>query len=286
MFSPKKPPDQSKIRLPKASNPPEMSVLQYMHAQALENRSREVELIWAEPDSVKSYSMGAKLEAGNHDPTWTLWEDDGQEGKLVWRFETSDFELINDVVCMLKKRKLRLRRQNWAAHPLVPVTHLQLWRRRLLLVTLLLQQAMLPPRSRHQTSTHQLHLRLCSQSPPLLLVISQVTSNKHQKRSRQTSAKLPEVIAPAPLASCRRLLQQLKKMPKRLMRQRRSAPIKLTAISKRCLFPRCCKVWQLIESPANWKYSVKKPSETFTLKPAYQSTPARPASMAMARSKS
>ncbi len=107
MFTPKKPPpDPSKIRLPKASLPPSMPELQAMHAQASENRGREVELIWAEPDSVKSYSMSTRFEhSKSENPTWTLWEDDGQEGKLVWRFDTSDFELINDVVCMLKKAK-------------------------------------------------------------------------------------------------------------------------------------------------------------------------------------
>lgn len=105
MFSPKKPPpDPSKIRLPKASIAPNMAELQAMHQQAADT-GREVELIWAEPDQPKSYSMSAKFETGAPSPTWTLWEDDGQEGRLVWKFETSDFELVNDVVCMLKKSK-------------------------------------------------------------------------------------------------------------------------------------------------------------------------------------
>lgn len=81
-----------------------MAELQAMHQQAAET-GREVEQIWAEPDSTKSYSMSAKFETGAPSPTWTLWEDDGQEGRLVWKFETSDFELVNDVVCMLKKSK-------------------------------------------------------------------------------------------------------------------------------------------------------------------------------------
>ncbi|HEY9732383.1 MAG TPA: DUF4388 domain-containing protein [Drouetiella sp.] len=105
MFSPKKPPpDPSKIRLPKAAIAPVMAELQAMHQQALET-GREVEQIWSEPDSTKSYSMSARFENGAPSPTWTLWEDDGQEGRLVWKFETSDFELVNDVVCMLKKSK-------------------------------------------------------------------------------------------------------------------------------------------------------------------------------------
>jgi len=105
MFSPKKPPpDPSKIRLPKASIAPNMADLQAMHQQAADT-GREVELIWAEPDQTKSYSMSARFETGAPSPTWTLWEDDGQEGRLVWKFETSDFELVNDVVCMLKKSK-------------------------------------------------------------------------------------------------------------------------------------------------------------------------------------
>jgi GGDEF domain-containing protein len=106
MFSPKKPPfDPSKIKLPKAAVAPGLAELQAMHEQATENRPREVELIWTEPDSTKSFSMSVRFEPGTHDPTWTLWEDDGQEGRLVWKFETSDFELVNDVVCMLKKSK-------------------------------------------------------------------------------------------------------------------------------------------------------------------------------------
>ncbi|MBS2003357.1 MAG: DUF4388 domain-containing protein [Candidatus Obscuribacterales bacterium] len=106
MFSSSKkpPPDPSKIKLPKASIAPNMAELQAMHQQAAET-GREVEQIWAEPDSTKSYSMSAKFENAAPSPTWTLWEDDGMEGRLVWKFETSDFELVNDVVCMLKKSK-------------------------------------------------------------------------------------------------------------------------------------------------------------------------------------
>lgn len=105
MYSPKKPPpDPTKIRLPKAEIAPNMAELKAMYAQAQET-NREVELIWAEPDSPKAYSMSTRFEVGAPSPTWTLWEDDGQEGRLVWRFETSDMELVNDVVCMLKKPK-------------------------------------------------------------------------------------------------------------------------------------------------------------------------------------
>ena len=105
MFSQKKPPpDPSKIRLPKASIAPVIADLQAMHDQSKET-GREVEQIWSEADSPKSYSMSTRFEGGAPSPTWTLWEDDGQEGRLVWKFETSDFELVNDVVCMLKKPK-------------------------------------------------------------------------------------------------------------------------------------------------------------------------------------
>ncbi|HEY9676696.1 MAG TPA: DUF4388 domain-containing protein [Drouetiella sp.] len=120
MFSQKKPaPDPSKIRLPKASLAPTMAELQGMHDQALET-GREVELIWAEPDSTKAYSMSTRFEAGAPSPTWTLWEDDGTEGRLVWKFETSDFELVNDVVCMLKKPKAAAQQESAPAEPEKP----------------------------------------------------------------------------------------------------------------------------------------------------------------------
>jgi len=104
MFGTSKQPDPSKIRLPKAAAAPRMPELQFIGAQAQSNVGREVEMMWSEPSVNKTYCMSAKMDIGMADPMWTLLEDDGSETKLVWRFETSDYDLINDVVSMLHKQ--------------------------------------------------------------------------------------------------------------------------------------------------------------------------------------
>lgn len=74
-----------------------------MGAQAHDNRGREVELTWSEPGAAKKYCMSVKMDAGLIEPGWTLWEDDGVETKLVWKYQTIDYDLINDVICMLNQ---------------------------------------------------------------------------------------------------------------------------------------------------------------------------------------
>ncbi len=101
MFRPGRGSDQSKIRLPKQTNAPGVKELTGLYEQARENRAREVELVWQVPNSSHSYSIHVKFDRVTPHPIWNIWENNGRESKMVWRFETSDVHMIYDVVAML-----------------------------------------------------------------------------------------------------------------------------------------------------------------------------------------
>lgn len=91
-----------KIRLPKQSIFPDMNMLKNLYEQAQVNRPQEVELMWAVPGTYKTYCLLIKFDKVTPHPLWNLWEDDGRQSKLVSKFETSDLNLIMDVVMMLE----------------------------------------------------------------------------------------------------------------------------------------------------------------------------------------
>ncbi len=101
MFRPSRGSDQSKIRLPKQTVAPGVRELTALYEQARENRAREVELVWQVPQSSMSYSIHVKFDRVTPHPVWNIWENNGRESKMVWRFETSDVHMIYDVVAML-----------------------------------------------------------------------------------------------------------------------------------------------------------------------------------------
>jgi diguanylate cyclase (GGDEF)-like protein len=94
--------DQSRIRLPRQTVAPGMKELQSLYDQAKANRGREVELVWQVPGTYKSYSLHVKFDRVTPHPLWNVWEDNGRESKMVWRFETSDLNMIYDVIAMLE----------------------------------------------------------------------------------------------------------------------------------------------------------------------------------------
>ncbi|MBX9671236.1 MAG: DUF4388 domain-containing protein [Candidatus Obscuribacterales bacterium] len=91
-----------KIRLPKQSVFPDLAMLKSVYEQAQVNRPQEVELMWSVPGTYKTYCLLIKFDKVTPHPLWNLWEDDGRQSKLVSKFETSDLNLIMDVMMMLE----------------------------------------------------------------------------------------------------------------------------------------------------------------------------------------
>jgi GGDEF domain-containing protein len=91
-----------KIRLPKQAVFPDMNMLKNLYEQAQVNRPQEIELMWSVPGTYKTYCLLVKFDKVTPHPLWNLWEDDGRQSKLVSKFETSDLNLIMDVVMMLE----------------------------------------------------------------------------------------------------------------------------------------------------------------------------------------
>lgn len=79
-----------------------MNMLKNLFEQAQVNRGLEVELMWTVPGTYKTYCLLVKFDKVTPHPLWNLWEDDGRQSKLVSKFETSDLNLIMDVVMMLE----------------------------------------------------------------------------------------------------------------------------------------------------------------------------------------
>lgn len=102
MFGGSKRQQPGKIRLPKQSAFPTYDTLKGLYEQAQVNRGLDVELGWAIPGSMKSYFINIKFDKVTPSPQWQVWEDDGRQSKLVSKFETSDLNLILDVVMMLE----------------------------------------------------------------------------------------------------------------------------------------------------------------------------------------
>ncbi|MBU6455075.1 MAG: DUF4388 domain-containing protein [Cyanobacteria bacterium REEB67] len=88
--------------MPRQTLAPGLKDLQSLYEQARENRGREVELTWQVPHGGKSYSIHVRFDRVTPQPLWNIWENNGRENKLVWRFETADINMIYDVVAMLE----------------------------------------------------------------------------------------------------------------------------------------------------------------------------------------
>ncbi|MBS1989131.1 MAG: DUF4388 domain-containing protein [Cyanobacteria bacterium SZAS LIN-3] len=88
--------------MPRQTLAPGLKELQTLCDQARENRGREVELTWQVPHASKAYSIHVKFDRVTPQPLWNIWENNGKEAKLVWRFETADVNMIYDVVAMLE----------------------------------------------------------------------------------------------------------------------------------------------------------------------------------------
>ncbi len=99
---PKNPHQPGKIKLPRQTTFPDYAMLKMVFEQAQVNRGQEVELMWQVPGTYRTYAILCKFDKVTPHPLWNLWEDDGRQSKLVSKFETSDLNLILDVIMMLE----------------------------------------------------------------------------------------------------------------------------------------------------------------------------------------
>lgn len=88
--------------MPKQATFPDMNMLKNLYEQAQVNRPQEIEFMWSLPGTYKTFCLLVKFDKVTPHPLWNLWEDDGRQSKLVSKFETSDLNLIMDVVMMLE----------------------------------------------------------------------------------------------------------------------------------------------------------------------------------------
>ncbi len=98
----KTPEPPAKIRLPRQDRPPDQALLLQALNSACEQVGKEVESSWYDHTVNKIFSLIVKLEKENTQPVWHLWEDSGLERLLIWNYEASEIDLINDMLLMGK----------------------------------------------------------------------------------------------------------------------------------------------------------------------------------------
>jgi GGDEF domain-containing protein len=103
MFSPKKELEPTKIRLPRRNSLPEITFLSELLAAAADKRGHDVEVSWSESETSPIFSLVVRVQGKDGDlPLWVLWEANGPESRLAWRYESNDLEFINDMVYMCR----------------------------------------------------------------------------------------------------------------------------------------------------------------------------------------
>src|SRR5271163_1294168 len=101
MYSPKKELEPTKIRLPRRNSLPDIAFLSELLGAASEKKGHDVEVSWSEAETSPIFSLVVRVEGKEDDlPQWVLWEANGPQSRLAWRYESNDLEFINDMVYM------------------------------------------------------------------------------------------------------------------------------------------------------------------------------------------
>ena len=78
-------------------NPPELvKALQ----QARSAKGCLVEIPWRSAKTGKNYSLAVRIELGQTEPVWTLFEGEGASSHATWSVPFQDMELLNDVLLL------------------------------------------------------------------------------------------------------------------------------------------------------------------------------------------
>ncbi len=103
MFSPKKELEPTKIRLPRRNSLPDIAFLSELLSAASDKKGQDVEVSWSESETSSIFSLVVRMEGKEEDlPQWVLWEDDGQQSRLAWRYESYDLEFVHDMLYMCR----------------------------------------------------------------------------------------------------------------------------------------------------------------------------------------
>jgi len=103
MYSPKKELEPTKIRLPRRNSLPDIAFLSELLGAASEKKGHDVEVSWSEAETSPIFSLVVRVEGKEDDlPQWVLWEANGPQSRLAWRYESNDLEFINDMVYMCR----------------------------------------------------------------------------------------------------------------------------------------------------------------------------------------
>jgi hypothetical protein len=100
MFSPKKELEPTKIRLPRRGTTPDLAALAELLSYAREKKGHDVEVTWSEAPNRLTYSLVARVDKEDELPQWILWQADGEQSTLAWRYESSEPEFIDDILYM------------------------------------------------------------------------------------------------------------------------------------------------------------------------------------------
>jgi hypothetical protein len=95
MFKP-----QKHLRLETLNRLPKLEELAKAFDLARSAKGCLVELPWRSTKTGKSYSLAVRIELGQMDPVWTLFEGEGSTSRAAWSVPFQDIDLLNDVLLL------------------------------------------------------------------------------------------------------------------------------------------------------------------------------------------
>ncbi|MBS1990929.1 MAG: hypothetical protein JSS83_10455 [Cyanobacteria bacterium SZAS LIN-3] len=95
MYRPKK-----YIRLNQLPRMPRLSDVKNLHEEGKKARSCTVELPWRTEKLGMTFSLTVRVDTGNSEPIWTLYEGEGNRSRVMWSTGFADVDLLYDVLTL------------------------------------------------------------------------------------------------------------------------------------------------------------------------------------------
>jgi hypothetical protein len=105
MYKPPKREDPAtllKVKLPIAAGMPPASVIKGQLEECLQKKGMQIEQAWTTSKAGQKFVLIAQIQEGAKQPVWTLYEEGDSGSKMHWSqpFESTDFEMMYNVICM------------------------------------------------------------------------------------------------------------------------------------------------------------------------------------------
>jgi len=88
------------IRLNQLPRMPRLADVKNLHEEGKKARSCTVELPWRTEKLGMTFSLTVRVDTGNSEPIWTLYEGEGNRSRVMWSTGFADVDLLYDVLTL------------------------------------------------------------------------------------------------------------------------------------------------------------------------------------------